>query len=220
VVRSVVKRGVLVNRQFTSLCFPVVFLSVVQFLAVSAGFEDAFASDAVAFEDTVYRLPEILIEAERISEIEQLRGRPTFLTIIPMDDAGHRISSAAEYLAQTVGVHVRTTGGYGAYSTASVRGSSAKQVRVFLDGIPFNQAQSGIVDLSDLPPARGSVRQLFLGLREPEICVAQEDEPQDWDRVLGGLEPRVGPQLVGCIPQAPFDFVDLGCDGFALSVPA
>lgn len=163
VVKTVIKRGVLVNRQTASARYVVVFLPVIGLLAISAGGEGCLASDTVAFRDTVYSLPEILVEAERISDVEHLGGRPTFLTIIPMDDASHRVSSAAEYLAKTVGVHVRATGGYGAYSTASVRGSSAKQVRVFLDGIPLSQAQSGIVDLADLPTASLSRIEVYRG---------------------------------------------------------
>ncbi|MFH1311589.1 MAG: TonB-dependent receptor [Candidatus Eisenbacteria bacterium] len=121
------------------------------------------ASETRTFPDTVFTLPEILIEAERISELEGLRDRPAFLTIIPMDDTGHRVSSAAEYLARSVGVHVRSTGGYGAYSTASVRGSSAKQVRVFLDGIPLGQAQSGVIDLADIPVSSLSRIEVYRG---------------------------------------------------------
>jgi iron complex outermembrane receptor protein len=123
----------------------------------------ASASDTIAFQDTVYRLPEVLVEAERISDLERLKDRPAFLTIIPMDDASHRVSSAAEYLAQAVGCHVRSTGGYGAYSTASIRGSSAKQVRVFIDGVPMSQSRSGIVDLADLPLSSLSRIEIYRG---------------------------------------------------------
>ena len=108
-------------------------------------------SGEIAFKDTVYTLPEILVEAERLSDLDRLRDRPAFVTIVPLDDADRRVSSAADYLARTVGCHVRNTGGYGAYSTASLRGSSAKQVKVYLDGIPLNPSHSGIVDLADLP---------------------------------------------------------------------
>jgi iron complex outermembrane receptor protein len=117
----------------------------------------------VAFRDTVYSLPEILVEAERISDLEEIRNRPTFVSIIPVDDASRRISSAADYIARTVGVHVRSTGGYGAYSTASVRGSSAKQVNVYLDGVPLNQARSGLVDLADLPMASVERIEVYRG---------------------------------------------------------
>jgi len=117
----------------------------------------------VAFRDTIYSLPEILVEAERISDLEEIRNRPAFVTIIPVDDASRHISSAADYLARTVGVHVQSTGGYGAYSTASVRGSSGKQVQVYLDGIPMSQAHAGVVDLADLPMASVERIEVYRG---------------------------------------------------------
>jgi outer membrane cobalamin receptor len=125
-------------------------LSLVLFLLFPGG---GLASESVALQDTVYRLPEILIEAERVSDLENLKNRPAFIAVIPIDNTSRQVSSAAEYLARAVGCHVQTAGGYGAYSTASVRGSSAKQVRVYIDGIPINQSQSGIIDLSDIPLA-------------------------------------------------------------------
>ena len=79
----------------------------------------------------VYLLPEILVRAERLSDLEDIKNRPAFVAIVPMEDASKRLSNAADALAQTVGCHVQDAGSYGAYSTASVRGSSAKQVRVF-----------------------------------------------------------------------------------------
>jgi vitamin B12 transporter len=120
-------------------------------LLVSISISSLSASQEVALKDTVYSVPEILVEAERISDLEAIKNRPAFVTIIPVDDASRRVSSAADYLAQAVGVHVQSMGGYGAYSTASVRGSSSKQVQVFIDGVPLSQVHSGVVDLADLP---------------------------------------------------------------------
>ncbi len=106
---------------------------------------------SIALRDSIFEVPEIIVEAERPSTLEELKSRPGFISIIPMDDGSRRISSAADYLSSTVGCHVKSTGGYGAYSTASIRGASAKQVRIFIDGIPLSQAQSGIIDLANLP---------------------------------------------------------------------
>lgn len=123
----------------------------------------AGSSPSVTLRDTVYHLSEILVEAERMVDVADIESRPGFIAIVPMDDASRRVSSAGDYLAQTVGFHVRSTGGYGTYSTASVRGSSAKQVRVFLDGVPLNQAQSGMIDLADLPTASLSRIEVYRG---------------------------------------------------------
>jgi outer membrane cobalamin receptor len=120
-------------------------------------------SQEVTLRDTVYSLPEILVEADRLSDTEAIGERPSFVSIIPVDDASRRISSAADYLAGAVGVHVQGTGGYGAYSTASVRGSSAKQVQVYVDGVPVSQAQTGMVNLADLPMASVERIEVYRG---------------------------------------------------------
>jgi iron complex outermembrane receptor protein len=49
------------------------------------------------------------------------------------------------------GLRVTRLGGLGAFTTLSIRGSTAEQVMVLLDGIPLNGADGGPVDLSQLP---------------------------------------------------------------------
>ena len=49
------------------------------------------------------------------------------------------------------GLHVPRLGGLGSYATLRIRGSSAEQVLVSLDGIPLNPADGAPVDLSTLP---------------------------------------------------------------------
>jgi iron complex outermembrane receptor protein len=126
--------------------------------ALSAG-----AAPSVTLRDSVYHLSEILVEAERLVDLADIENRPGFIAIVPMDDVSRRVTSAGDYLAKAVGFHVRTTGGYGAYSTASVRGSSAQQVKVFLDGVPLAQAQSGLINLADLPAASLSRIEIYRG---------------------------------------------------------
>jgi iron complex outermembrane receptor protein len=117
----------------------------------------------MTLRDSVWHLSEILVEAERMESIAEIENRPGFIAIVPMDDVSRRVTSAGDHLAQSVGFHVRNTGGYGAYSTASVRGSSAQQVKVFLDGVPLHQAQSGIVNLADLPTTSLSRIEVYRG---------------------------------------------------------
>jgi iron complex outermembrane receptor protein len=62
----------------------------------------------------------------------------------------HRPLSLPQLLERAVGVQVRHQGGLGSFSTASIRGSTAEQVLVFLDGVPLNQAIGGGVDLGRL----------------------------------------------------------------------
>jgi outer membrane receptor protein involved in Fe transport len=57
-------------------------------------------------------------------------------------------SDLGDILQQQGGVVVTRAGGPGSPATASIRGSSANQVLVLVDGVPQNQAVSGSADLS------------------------------------------------------------------------
>lgn len=65
-----------------------------------------------------------------------------------LGDAGADLPSA---LDAAPGLRVTRLGGPGALSILSVRGSTADQVLVFVDGIPLATAEGGPVDLSSLP---------------------------------------------------------------------
>ena len=59
--------------------------------------------------------------------------------------------SVAELVATAPGVAVNQYGGLGQLATISIRGSTAEQVPVFLDGLPLLTAAGGGVDLSRIP---------------------------------------------------------------------
>jgi iron complex outermembrane receptor protein len=59
--------------------------------------------------------------------------------------------SAVEILSELPGVSVTRFGGLGALATMSLRGSTADQVAVYIDGIPLNSAVAGAVDLGLIP---------------------------------------------------------------------
>ncbi len=61
--------------------------------------------------------------------------------------------SVAELIATAPGVAVSQYGGLGQLTTVSLRGSSAAEVQVFLDGLPLNTAAGGGVDLARIPRA-------------------------------------------------------------------
>ncbi len=79
------------------------------------------------------------------------RDVSAFATIIPREQFAGTGADLGELLERTVGVQVRSFGGLGDLSTISIRGSTAEQVEIFLDGIPLNRAIGGGVDLSTLP---------------------------------------------------------------------
>lgn len=103
-----------------------------------------------AADEGPYELPAIVVEDERTpAALEQDRAAAgTVLLRADLDDAAE---SLPDVLDQQVGVRVQRLGGPGSLATLSIRGSSADQVLVTLDGIPLNGSTGGPVDLSRLP---------------------------------------------------------------------
>ena len=58
--------------------------------------------------------------------------------------------SAAEVLASLPGVQYTRQGGVGSFQTVSIRGVSAKNIVVCIDGVPLNDASGGAVDLGTI----------------------------------------------------------------------
>lgn len=73
------------------------------------------------------------------------------VTIIPAQQYAGEAKSTAGLLATSPGVAVAEHGGPGQLSQISIRGSSAEQVKILLDGLPLNSAAGGGVDLSTIP---------------------------------------------------------------------
>jgi vitamin B12 transporter len=76
-----------------------------------------------------------------------------FTTVIRPAAFDRRAKSASELLSETVGLDVTSMGGVGALSTVSIRGSSAEEVAVFVDGVRIGSATTGAVDFSTIPVA-------------------------------------------------------------------
>jgi len=74
-----------------------------------------------------------------------------FATVVDTTGAAARVDTLSEALSDAVGVQVRRFGGLGDFSTVSIRGSSAGQVQVYLDGVPLGRADNETVNLADLP---------------------------------------------------------------------
>ncbi len=92
----------------------------------------------------------VVVTAPRVTENEAL-APTSFATVIDAAPHAEQVETVADALADSVGVTVRRFGGLGAFSTVSIRGSSANQVQVYLDGIPLSRARNETVNLGDLP---------------------------------------------------------------------
>ncbi|MDC0667294.1 TonB-dependent receptor plug domain-containing protein [Nannocystis radixulma] len=92
--------------------------------------------------------------------------RPGFHTAIELaaERGARSADGLPEILARSAGATVRSLGGLGQFSALSLRGSSAQQVALFLDGVPLSSGSGGVVNLADLPlDALGAVT-IYRGL--------------------------------------------------------
>ncbi|MGH9867236.1 MAG: TonB-dependent receptor plug domain-containing protein [Candidatus Polarisedimenticolia bacterium] len=87
-----------------------------------------------------------------------------FSTFINVRDHAARGTTVPELLAQAVGLHMRALGGAGSYATASIRGSTAEQVNVYVDGVLMNHAAGGGIDLSGLPADQIETIEVYRGV--------------------------------------------------------
>jgi len=93
---------------------------------------------------------------------ERHLGGPATVTVVDLDDDGAR-TDLAELLEEVAGLQIRRYGGLGAPSLPSVRGSTATQVAVLIDGVPVTDALTGQLDLSSLPLDRFARAEVFRG---------------------------------------------------------
>ena len=93
-------------------------------------------------------MDELVVRARRSPEGKHVAS---FVETIALGDQRTPGADLAQTLDRATGVNIRRYGGLGAFSTLSIRGSTAEQVQVFLDGVPLNSAVGGGVDLGGLP---------------------------------------------------------------------
>jgi outer membrane cobalamin receptor len=87
---------------------------------------------------------------------------PEALSIIRPEEYPHAFS-VIDLLEGQSGVQVEKSGGYGSFSTASIRGQKGQQVRVYIDNVPLNSANGTIVDLGKTPLHNVQYIEIFKG---------------------------------------------------------
>lgn len=85
------------------------------------------------------------------------------LTILPLGPAVAPGQDLARVLDSASGTTVRRLGGLGDFATLSLRGSTSRQVEVFLDGVPLNPDGSSVVNLAELPVTAFDRVELYRG---------------------------------------------------------
>lgn len=72
-------------------------------------------------------------------------------SVITQDRTPRAAESVPQLLSEQAGVSVTRLGGMGSTATISLRGSTANQVLVYVDGVPLNTATGGGVNLGAIP---------------------------------------------------------------------
>lgn len=93
-------------------------------------------------------LPEVVV---RLPRRETTADPTSSATLVPAQRYAGEAKQVAELVATAPGVAVHDAGGLGQLATVSIRGSTADDVLVLLDGLPLNTAAGGGVDLSSIP---------------------------------------------------------------------
>jgi iron complex outermembrane receptor protein len=128
-------------------------------------------SVAVADEDSpAPQGPVETIEVRGTAEGPATLDTTAFATVIRAEDFAGRVTSVPELLRDAVGVQVRSLGGE--FATVSIRGSSAEQVVVYLDGVPLNRALGGGVNLADLPLGQVESIEVYRGFTPAGVPAA------------------------------------------------
>jgi len=87
--------------------------------------------------------------------VKQIPAPQVGSVVTRIDLAGEKgARDLADVLGATAGLQIRRFGAAGMSAVPSLRGSSPAQIRIFIDGMPLDDAQTGLVDLARLPLER------------------------------------------------------------------
>jgi iron complex outermembrane receptor protein len=112
--------------------------------------EDIGGEPVVTDEQTpAYELSPVVV---RTSRIREARDDPaSFASLIRPAQFASQFRTTEDLLSRQPGVNIKRFGGLGQISTVSIRGSSAEQVLVLLDGVRLNTGAGGSVDFATVP---------------------------------------------------------------------
>jgi outer membrane cobalamin receptor len=96
------------------------------------------------------RMDAVIVTATRTRE--EIRNVPNTVTVIgPAEIEASSARNVGELLKGSLGLEINSYGPLGAAQSVSIRGSSASQVLVMVDGRPINSITFGSSDLSEIP---------------------------------------------------------------------
>ena len=125
------------------------------------GVNDTFAQNIDDKAELAFELDGITVEAARPDWETKLS--PGSVTVIRPDEYKGEQKTLPDLMRKVPGVHVREVNGKGQYTTVTVRGSTAAQVGVFIDGVLSNLGGDSAVDLSTIPVANVERIEVYRG---------------------------------------------------------
>ena len=135
---------------------------------------------------------EVEVRADAPSEEEAT----DFGTEVDLGPVKGRAADLQDLLRLVPGVRVTSYGGLGRYATVSLRGSTADQVAIYVDGVLQNPSLGGAVDLSGIPASQVSSIRVYQGA--PPAALGLEGMGGAIDiRTLASGDGKVGPRLQG-----------------------
>ncbi len=112
-----------------------------------------------SWSQTPQVLDPVVVTATRFAQpASELSTSTTVITANEIISSGAR--DLGEVLRSTTSLDVSSQGPRGAVSLAKIRGSSAEQVLVLLDGVRLNSQQNGLFDLNSLPVALKDIERI------------------------------------------------------------
>lgn len=120
-----------------------------------------FAEEASTKAELAFDLEGITVEAARPDWESKLS--PGSVTVIRPDDYKGEQKTLPDLMRKVPGVHVREVNGKGQYTTVTVRGSTAAQVGVFIDGVLSNLGGDATADLSTIPVSNVERIEIYRG---------------------------------------------------------
>jgi vitamin B12 transporter len=94
---------------------------------------------------------------------ERALDEPSFATVVRIEDRAGETVTAAEVLAESVGVQVRSLGGLGGFSSISVRGASPSHTAIAIDDVPLSRIAAAVINFDGIDLSNFDTVELYRG---------------------------------------------------------
>ncbi len=141
-----------------------ILILLVVLYSVSGAVDPAFAAEngAIMLDPVIVTAKEA-DDSYRTGDVDT-ETTPVFFSKIQRSEFEGKMESLSEVIEKQAGIQVRQSGGLGSFSSVSLRGASAEQVLVYLDGVLLNDASGGGVDLSNIALSDVESIEIYKGM--------------------------------------------------------